>query len=110
MTHCTLCLGSNTDAMTHVEKARTMLTRLFPDIQWDEARWTEPVDFPNPALFLNQMASFFTNMTHKELLLCFKNIERECGRLPEDKAQGIVRIDIDLLTYGEERLKDVVFL
>lgn len=109
-TRCTLCLGSNTEAETNLEKARAMLAGLLPDIRWEEARWTEPVDFPYPALFLNQLATFCTDMTRDRLRQCFKTIERQCGRLPEDKAQGIVRMDIDLLTYGDEQLKGVPFL
>lgn len=107
--HCTLCLGSNTDAEKNLEKARTMLTGLLPDIHWAEARWTEPVDFPHPALFLNQTAFFDTHMLCDELRQRFKDIERQCGRLPEDKAQGIVRIDIDLLTYGNHILKTICY-
>lgn len=103
--HCTLCLGSNTDAERHVEEARALLTALLPDVRWAEARWTEPVDFPNPALFLNQMASFDTTMSLEKLHHSFKEIERKCGRSPQDKAQGIVRMDIDLLTYGEQVIK-----
>ena len=110
LTHCTLCLGSNTEAEENLEKARTLLTALLPDIRWEEARWTEPVNFPYPALFLNQLAIFHTVMTRDDLRLCFKDIERQCGRLPDDKAQGIVRMDIDLLTYGQERLKELPFL
>lgn len=106
---CTLCLGSNTDAERNVAMAREMLDSLLPDIRWEEARWTEPVDFPYPALFLNQLATFTTQMSCDEVRTKFKEIERQCGRLPEDKAQGIVRMDIDLLTYGEETLKKVPF-
>lgn len=107
---CTLCLGSNTEAETNAEKARMALDALLPDIRWDEARWTEPVDFPNPALFLNQTASFDTKLTCDELRQRFKEIERQCGRRPEDKTRGIVRMDIDLLTYGEDRLKGLPFI
>lgn len=106
---CSLCLGSNTEAERNVKKVRTILTELLSNICWDEARWTEPVDFPYPALFLNQTASFDTEMTCDQLRQCFKEIERQCGRMPEDKAQGIVRMDIDLLTYGKEQLKKVPF-
>lgn len=107
--HCTLCLGSNTEAEKNVAKARVLLTALLPDIRWNEARWTEPVDFPNPALFLNQLATFSTSLSCDEVRHRFKEIERQCGRQPEDKAQGIVRMDIDLLTYGEDTLKKVPF-
>jgi len=105
---CTLCLGSNTDAQANVEKARAMLTTLLPGICWKKARWTEPVDFPTPSLFLNQLGIFSTTMPCDEVRHCFKEIERLCGRLPEDKAKGIVRMDIDLLTYGNEKLKESV--
>ena len=108
-THCTLCIGSNTEAENNVAKAHVLLTTLLPDIRWEEARWTEPVDFPNPALFLNQMATFSTTLSSDEVRHRFKEIERQCGRQPEDKAQGIVRMDIDLLTYGEDTLKRVPF-
>ncbi len=107
--HCTLCLGSNTEAENNVEKARKMLTTLLPSIRWEKAQWTEPVNFPYPALFLNQLAIFDTTKTCNELRQCFKNIERQCGRLPKDKAQGIVRMDIDLITYGEKKLKVLPF-
>ena len=105
---CKLCLGSNTEAEKNVEKARRMLNDFLPDIRWGEARWTEPVNFPYPALFLNQMAEFDTMMPRDEVILKFKEIERLCDRLPDDKAKGIVRMDIDLLTYGDERLKEEI--
>ena len=93
----------------NIAKARTLLTALLPDICWEEARWTEPVNFPYPALFLNQLATFTTPLLSDEVRHHFKEIERQCGRLPEDKGQGIVRMDIDLLTYGEETLKTEPF-
>jgi 2-amino-4-hydroxy-6-hydroxymethyldihydropteridine diphosphokinase len=34
-----------------------------------------------------------------------KQIERDNGRLPEDKAQGIVKLDIDLLKFDDYVLK-----
>lgn len=105
---CTLCLGSNTEAEKNVEKARKMLTALLPDISWGEAKWTEPVNFPYPTLFLNQQATFHAQKNRDEICQCFKKVERECGRLPEEKAQGIVRIDIDLLTYGNEQVKKAI--
>ena len=35
----------------------------------------------------------------------FKELERHSGRLPGDKAQGIVKLDIDLLTFDNKVLK-----
>ena len=107
--HCTLCLGSNTEAEKNIEMAYRFLNKSLHNINWEKARWTEPVDFPNPAKFLNQKGEFYTTKEMAEIKLIFKNIERECGRLPEDKSQGIVRMDIDLISYGEMKLKELVF-
>ena len=107
--HCTLCLGSNREAERNIEMAYKLLNNSLPNINWGKARWTKPVDFPNPALFLNQTAEFYTTKRMDEIKLLFKEIERKCGRLPEDKSQGIVLMDIDLLSYGELKLKEVVF-
>ena len=37
--------------------------------------------------------------------MLLKQIEKENGRLPEDKQQGIVKLDIDLLKYDDSILK-----
>ncbi|MCD8194364.1 MAG: 2-amino-4-hydroxy-6-hydroxymethyldihydropteridine pyrophosphokinase, partial [Tannerellaceae bacterium] len=36
-----------------------------------------------------------------------KKIEAELGRLPQDKAQGCIKIDIDLLQWNEQVLKPI---
>jgi 2-amino-4-hydroxy-6-hydroxymethyldihydropteridine diphosphokinase len=55
--------------------------------------------------FLNQVAQLTTSLSAAELKRLFKEIESEAGRTPEEKAQEIVRLDIDLLTYGDTLLK-----
>ena len=40
-----------------------------------------------------------------EFPLMFKELERRCGRIPEDKAQGVVKLDIDLLVFDNKILK-----
>lgn len=111
MPFCLLCLGSNTDAEKNFQTARTLLAERFPNaLTWEEARWTEPVNFPlNPAHFLNQTARLETSLTPKELQTLFKEIEKQCGRLPEEKSLGIVRMDIDLITYDGQTIKVLPF-
>ncbi len=107
MHRCLICLGANTEAEENFRRAHALLGAAFPDsIEWGVRQWTEPVDFPlNPALFLNQEGTLHTSLTAGEVRTIFKEIERQCGRTPHDKAEGIVRMDIDLLRYDDEQLK-----
>lgn len=102
---CWLCLGSNHEAANILPHAREMLTAAFPDIHFGTERITRPVDFPAPAPFTNQIAYFRSFLSPEEIRKIFKGIESSCGRKAEDKARGIVRMDIDLLQHGDHVLK-----
>ena len=71
------------------------------------AAWcqTAPVGFDSPRMFYNQVACFTTPLTASQVRECLKKIERDHGRTADDKARGIVKIDIDLLCYDGEVLK-----
>lgn len=105
MHHGILCIGSNIDCEANAFVARNELKQLFPFLRWARPRWTEPVNFINSALFLDQVAEFSTTLSANEVCACFKDIERKCGRSPEDKTHGIVKMDIDLLVFDEKILK-----
>ena len=85
--------------------AREALTSAFPNIRLDIEMETEAIgsDFLSP--FSNQVASFETSLSAEEVRTILKQIERDHGRLPEDKSHGIVKIDIDLLMYDDCVLK-----
>ena len=55
--------------------------------------------------FSNQVAKLETDYTLEQLRPLLKDIEAVNGRIPEDKAQGIVKLDIDILVYDHEILK-----
>ena len=102
---CLLCLGSNFNREAHMGAAREALTSAFPNIRLDIEMETEAIgsDFLSP--FSNQVASFETSLSAEEVRTILKQIERDHGRLPEDKSHGIVKIDIDLLMYDDCVLK-----
>ncbi len=102
---CFISLGSNTDGEKNLEKARKELTRYFPDIRYDEACRTYPINLHNPSLFVNQIALFHTFYSLYEVKCVLKDIEHSCAEIPKDKANEIIRIDIDLLQFGQEILK-----
>ena len=55
--------------------------------------------------FSNQLAQFETSLSAEDIRNILKQIEKENGRMPEDKAQGVVKLDIDLLIYDNTILK-----
>lgn len=97
----TISIGSNERRMENMALARQRLTALFPDIRFSKEEETEPLFFHSLNLFSNQVARFVSGKRVEEVLARLKAIEREAGRLPEEKKREIVRLDIDLLSCDE---------
>ncbi len=100
-----LSIGSNTFAKTNIDKAKRMLTRLFPEIIFSQPILTEPEEEKYSYLFRNVLAKAETEMTPEEVIDKIKQTERAVGRSPKDKYLGKVIIDIDLIQYGNEILR-----
>ena len=103
--HCLLCMGSNTNRYAQLSVAREALRTTFPDIHFGEMMETEAVGSGFHSPFSNQLAKFSTTLSSESVHNLFKELERHSGRLPGDKAQGIVKLDIDLLTFDNKVLK-----
>ena len=102
---CFLCLGSNFYRIAHMAYAQRELKKHFPAIRFSEEMETEAIGSRFLSPFSNQVASFETTLSSEEVRAILKQIERDLGRLPEEKSQGVVRIDIDLLMYDDCVLK-----
>ena len=102
---CLLCLGSNLDGAKRLSAARQALLSHFPDIRFSQEMVTEAIGTGFLSPFHNQVARFTTPFSAEEVRVILKQIERDNGRLPEDKANGIVKLDIDLLVVDEVVLK-----
>lgn len=102
---CLLCMGSNYERGTHIAAARTALSNHFPNILFSTELETEAIGSGFLSPFSNQLAFIETNLGIEELRTILKDIERKNGRLPSDKAQGIVKLDIDILIYNKQVLK-----
>ena len=102
---CLLCLGSNYYRTANMAYARRGLEKHFPNIRFGEEMETEAIGSRFLSPFSNQLAFFETPLSAEEVRTILKSIERENGRLPEDKMYGVVRIDIDLLKYDDCVLK-----
>ena len=102
---CLLCLGSNYNRTAKMASARKDLEKRFPCIRFSTEMETEAIGDRFLSPFSNQIASFDTPLSAEEVRSILKQIEHDNGRLPEDKAQGIVKLDIDLLMYDDNILK-----
>jgi len=100
-----LSIGSNTFAKTNIDKAKRMLTRLFPGIVFSQPILTEPDDEKYSFLFRNILAKVETELLPEEIIEKIKQTERAVGRSPKDKYLGKVIIDIDLVKYNDEILR-----
>lgn len=99
---CFIALGSNRESPHYMEEAQRILTKEFPDIRFSRILKTRPINFCAPDFFFNQTAVFHTDQTEEKIVSLLKGIERDMGRLPEDKSRGIVRIDLDLLIFNHK--------
>lgn len=97
----TICLASNERRAYYLDFARKRLASLFPEIYFSPVEETKPLNMSRPALFANQLARFSSDYTQLEVEAVLKRIEQEAGRLPEDKEQEIVKLDLDLLLCGD---------
>ena len=102
---CILCLGSNFYRIAHMAYAQRDLKKHFPTIRFSEEMETEAIGSRFLSPFSNQVASFETTLSSEEVRAILKQIERDLERLPEEKPQGVIRIDIDLLMYDDCVLK-----
>lgn len=100
-----LSIGSNTFAKTNIDKAKRMLSFLFPDIVFSEPILTEPEDDKYTYLFRNVLAQANAEMPVEEVIDKIKQTERAVGRSPRDKYLGRVIIDIDLIRFDDQILR-----
>lgn len=98
-----IALGSNYEPELHIEKAKEKLFRLFPDMVFSHNLWTQPIGVVS-GRFVNALALAYTSFSKEHLEQLLKQVERECGRCAEEKKEGKIRMDLDLMLYGSEKL------
>ncbi len=105
MKTCFIGMGSNEASPTLLLAAQKDLLAMFPDAVFSRLMQTVPVGFRSPRLFYNQVARCSTSLSSEEIRERLKQIELAHGRQPGDKTRGIVKIDLDLLSYDSIILK-----
>ena len=92
-----LSIGSNFDAQKNITAAKEQLMRYFADIYFTQPTESEPYGMFYKGKFVNMLATFGSEYSLDEVIQIMKKIEREMGRLKEDKKLGKVIIDLDII-------------
>jgi 2-amino-4-hydroxy-6-hydroxymethyldihydropteridine diphosphokinase len=96
-----LSLGSNVgERELHLREAITRLGTAGHIIAVSSFYETEPVEFTEQAWFLNCAVGLETSQSPLELMKTALQIERELGRV-RDQKKGPRTIDIDILLFGD---------
>jgi 2-amino-4-hydroxy-6-hydroxymethyldihydropteridine diphosphokinase len=103
---CLISIGSNTNRDVNIKLAQKELSIHFKGIYFGKEQDTIPIGMSNPAYFTNQLAKCSTTLSIDEVKNIFKKIESQAGRLSDDKMDGIIKLDIDLLIYDNLILKE----
>ncbi|MGM9705681.1 MAG: 2-amino-4-hydroxy-6-hydroxymethyldihydropteridine diphosphokinase [Prevotella sp.] len=95
-----ITLGSNIDEIKNISEAKAMLKEFFGNLKYSTFIWTQPIGI-DTGCFLNGLAYGETHYDMEQTVAILKDIEQRCGSLKEEKRMGIVRLDLDLMKYGE---------
>lgn len=103
-----LGLGSNLgDRLGNLSSAVGRLSRLpgVRVVRSSRVYETDPVGGPEQPDYLNAVVEVDTMLTPRDLLEACLRVEREMGRV-RDERWGPRSIDIDVLTYGREEVRE----
>lgn len=101
--HILISLASNHEQTQNLAEARRRLEQIVAPDRYSEAIWTDPVGGKGKEQYLNQLLYATTDMDVKQLETTLKKVERQMGRTQEERNQGVVRIDLDLMRYDNQR-------
>ncbi|HNZ62148.1 MAG TPA: 2-amino-4-hydroxy-6-hydroxymethyldihydropteridine diphosphokinase [Paludibacteraceae bacterium] len=99
-------LGSNVDADQNIDAAKDRLSEFFEIDLCSSRIESEAIGENYVTPFLNEAVKLYSDETSEETIAIFKQIEVELGRTPESKKKGIVPIDIDLIFWNDNLMRN----
>lgn len=100
-----IAMGSNSEAKHHIDLAKEYLTTLFKTVTFSRTKWTDPLEC-GADKFLNCLATTRSSHSLKLITQALRSIERKCGDTIRGRKTGTVKLDLDILCYGEEILHE----
>lgn len=102
MTKLVLALGSNTDQESNMAIAKELLANMFENVTFSSSLWTAPIDMES-GRFLNCIAVGYTGHGYDQVHQALKRLEIQIGNTKANRSKGIVKIDVDVLKYGDRK-------
>lgn len=103
-----ISLGSNTRQQDNISKAKTLLRAAYPDITFTPEVWTDPVGVPTDR-YLNCLGRFHASGGKEKVAESLRLIERKMGDSHANHLRHVVLIDLDLISYGSQKLRKIVW-
>lgn len=102
-----ISLGSNYNHEKNISEAISLLKQIFGknEIVFSKFKWTNPIDIKSDK-FLNCILFTHTSCNLEEINKQLKDLECKCGRTKSETSENIIKIDIDILQYGDMKLHD----
>ncbi|MBP3353731.1 MAG: 2-amino-4-hydroxy-6-hydroxymethyldihydropteridine diphosphokinase [Bacteroidales bacterium] len=106
MNKAILGIGSNyPDAYIRVEECCKRINDMVEFATFSSIYQTEAVGLKPAPPYHNCVALIETSISYDKLKALFKDMEIKTGRNAKDKEQGLVIIDIDIVTWNNEVLR-----
>lgn len=110
-TRIIIALGFNSPCADNITKAKKLVERTFKEVHFSRTMLTDPIgqlfretkNGEQPRKFANCIATALTTLSADEVKEVLKDIETQCGDSRENRANGLVLLDADLLLHGKER-------
>lgn len=106
MNTAVIMLGSNINPEENIELAKEKLSEYFEFVSHSNQYKTKPVGKNYQSDFHNEALKLLSEETAEETKDIFKQIEKEMGRTPESKTNGLIPIDIDLIFWNQKQVHD----
>lgn len=100
-----LSLGSNIEPEKHIRFAISELTSLYGDLSISPVYQSKSIGFDGPD-FLNLVLAFNSDRLLGEIIRFNQAVECKAGRIRGEKTYASRNLDIDVLLFGDENLRN----
>lgn len=95
-------IGSNSNAEHNVTCVQILLKEAFTNVRFSDFQWIPAIGEHYTQPFYNGAVCIESSLTALELKPKLKAMEVRLGRTPEQKALGIVPMDLDIIVCNGE--------
>lgn len=109
MNKVVISLGSNShDRYLQMENAISFVKSRFKNVSVSSIYESEALNGKDAA-YLNTVAIAETNLTCEDATKLLKEWEKQCGRTPESKLEGSIPIDLDIVVWNDNVVREKDF-